>query len=188
VCSVGYGDDGTCSQQCGGAAATYGPAGRNAAEDNACEACPTMSVGFSFDFLAVNQPFTPAAVARVGAASAADCLAEFAQIEDAAWTMAGATLNITDRASTFAACVADCKSNADCQFVTFNYNNNECWVKERTASSTRSVGRCRDLLCRTVWCLCVLSCLVPSVTTELPVRHAMQVDAVVYACASDTVT
>jgi hypothetical protein len=141
VCSVGYGDDGTCSKQCGGAAAaTYGPAGRNAAEDNACEACPTMSVGFSFDYLAVNQPFTPASVARTGAGSAADCLAEFAQIEDAAWFMGGSVAlgNITASLSvnTFGACVDACQASPTCQYVTYDYNTQECFVKTVGTATT----------------------------------------------------
>jgi hypothetical protein len=49
-----------------------------------------MSSGFSFDYQAQNQNFTPTVVARSGAESAADCLAEFAQINDAAWYMGGA--------------------------------------------------------------------------------------------------
>lgn len=142
TCKVGWGGDSTCSSQCGGVNATFGPAGRDAATDNACEVCPTMSVGFSFDYLAQNQPFTPATVARVGAASAADCLAEFAQIVDAAWYMGGAVslTNATDSATTFDACVAACKASATCQYATFDYDSKQCFLKAvGTASAAGDV-------------------------------------------------
>jgi hypothetical protein len=81
-----------------------------------------MTVGFSFDYKGDNQPFTPAPVAREGAESAADCLAEFAQIEDVAWYLGGtANLEAVSDANTFDGCVAACQSNANCQYVTFNY-------------------------------------------------------------------
>jgi hypothetical protein len=89
-----------------------------------------MAVGFSFDFLAVNQPFKPNPVARLEAGSAADCLSEFAQIEDAAWYMGGAAAMayITDTASSFDDCVAACKTSTDCQYITFDCNSNQCFM------------------------------------------------------------
>ena len=99
-----------------------------------------MSVGFSFDYLAVNRPFTPASVARTGAGSAADCLAEFAQIEDAAWFMGGsvALSNITASlsANTFGACVDACQASPTCQYVTYDYDTQECFVKTVGTAST----------------------------------------------------
>jgi hypothetical protein len=65
-------------------------------------------------------------VARSRADSAADCLAEFAQIADAAWYMGGSAAldNITASvsANTFGACVAACKGATDCQYVTYLYD------------------------------------------------------------------
>jgi hypothetical protein len=82
VCATGYGGT-NCAAQCGGGSgvnATFGVAGR--ARGANCDACPTMSTGFSFDYLGQNRAFTPNPLARLGADSPADCLAEFAQIAD----------------------------------------------------------------------------------------------------------
>jgi len=138
VCSAGYGGA-NCATQCGaGNGATFGPAGRP--EGTACEACPAMTTGFSFDYLAVNQNFTPAAVARAGADSPADCLAEFAQIADAAWFLGGsvAMTNVTQASgvTTFDGCVADCKADGNCQYITFDYDAATCWKKAVTAPAT----------------------------------------------------
>ena len=95
-----------------------------------------MATGFSFDYLAQNKNFTPAAVARTGAESPADCLAEFAQIADAAWQMGGSIVlpNVTG-VTTFDACVADCKGDANCQYITFDYDAtpNVCYKKSVVA-------------------------------------------------------
>lgn len=101
-----------------------------------------MSSGFSFDWAGTPQPFTPAPVARTGAASPADCLAEFAQIVDAAWYMGGAVslTNATDSATTFDACVAACKASATCQYATFDYDSKQCFLKAvGTASAAGDV-------------------------------------------------
>jgi hypothetical protein len=80
-----------------------------------------MTSGFSFDWAGTAQPFTPAPVARTGAASPADCLAEFAQIVDSAWYMAGtAAMDVVSSAATFADCTAAC--TGDCMYVTFDYD------------------------------------------------------------------
>lgn len=121
VCSAGYGGA-SCNTTCGAAnGATYGPAGRP--EGTACETCPVMVTGFSFDYNGVNQNFTPAAVARQYADSPADCLAEFAQIADAAWQMGGlVTLTPVADVANFDACVTACKNNDNCQYITYDYD------------------------------------------------------------------
>jgi hypothetical protein len=134
MCAAGFGDS-NCATQCGGGSgATYGPAGRSKV-DPGCVACPAMSTGFSFDHMG-NQNFTPAAVARLAADSAADCLAEFAQIVDAAWYLNGAVSLAKDAsATTFDACVTACKGDDNCQFITFDYDTNECFKKAASPSS-----------------------------------------------------
>lgn len=97
-----------------------------------------MTVGFSFDFKSANQAFTPDSVAREGAESGADCLAEYAQIVDAAWWLPGAAggfagAEVAD-VSNFTACVEACGAN--CQMVTFDYNTDKCYVKEKPVSVT----------------------------------------------------
>jgi hypothetical protein len=138
VCKPGFGGA-NCGSQCGGGAATFGVAGRPVSTP-ACDTCPAMTTGFSFDYEAANQPFTPAAVARTGADSAADCLAEFAQIEDSAWYMGGsaALANITGSvsANTFDACVTACKGDDGCQYVTYDYDTKECFKKSAGSAST----------------------------------------------------
>jgi hypothetical protein len=95
-----------------------------------------MSTGFSFDYMG-NKNFTPAAVARLGAESAADCLAEFAQMVDAAWYLNGAVALAKDTsATTFDLCVKSCKDDDSCQFITYDYDTNECFKKAADPPST----------------------------------------------------
>lgn len=121
VCAAGYGEA-RCETTCGSThGANFGPAGRQ--KDSACETCPVMVTGFSFDYLGQNQNFTPAAVARPQADSPADCLAEFAQIADAAWQMGGlVAMTPVANTSEFKDCVAACKDEATCQYITYDYD------------------------------------------------------------------
>jgi hypothetical protein len=97
-----------------------------------------MISGFSFDYLGTNFNFTPDTVARTGADSPADCLAEFAQIADLAWYLGGSVdmANVTG-ANTFAACVGDCKADASCQYVTFDYDTSNCTKKTASGNATK---------------------------------------------------
>jgi hypothetical protein len=96
-----------------------------------------MAVGFSFDFEGTNQLFKPISVARTGASSGADCLAQFAQIEDLAWYLPATGLTAVASATTFDACALAC--TGDCQFVTFDYAAiaaERCQKKVNTAVTT----------------------------------------------------
>jgi hypothetical protein len=130
MCAFGYGGV-NCTTQCGSNAPTYGPAGRE--EGSQCEACPVIPRGFYFDYLAVNHNFSPAVVARPGAVSAADCLAEFAQIEDVAWYMGGSLAMASAGAATFEGCVSACKDEGACEYLTFDYVAQQCWLKKNAA-------------------------------------------------------
>lgn len=130
TCAVGFGGT-DCATQCGGSNATYGPAGRE--KDAPCEACPVIAAGYFFDYLAVNRNFSPAVVARPGPTSLGDCLAEFAQITDVAFYLGGSVEMSPVAAATFEACVDGCKTDDDCQYITFDYNTNTCLKK--TASN-----------------------------------------------------
>jgi hypothetical protein len=95
-----------------------------------------MSVGFSFDYKGVNKLFKPNSVARIGASSGADCLAQFAQIEDLAWYLPATTpgiVTITEGITTFDDCAAACVG--DCQFFTFNYDATDCKIKNNVAAT-----------------------------------------------------
>jgi len=134
MCAVGFGGT-DCAIQCGGNNATYGTAGRE--KDEPCVECPVIAVGFYFDYMAVNRNFTPVVVARPGAASAADCLAEFAQIADLAWYMGGPVdMDLVD-VGTFEACVDICKRDDDCQYITYDYNTTQCYKKMVNSTGTR---------------------------------------------------
>jgi hypothetical protein len=97
-----------------------------------------MVTGFSFDYLTTNYNFTPASVARASAGSPADCLAEFAQIVDTAWYLGGAVAmtNVTG-ATTFPACVTNCKADPNCQYITFDYETSACSKKTSSGTSAK---------------------------------------------------
>lgn len=128
MCVAGWGGIQNCLTQCGGSnPATYGPAGRP--KDTECVTCPGMAKGFFFDYLALNHPYKPDVVARPGATTAGDCLAEWSQIVDAAWFLGNITTlpkppvtysgSVDDK---FLACLAQCKDEPLCQFFTFDYD------------------------------------------------------------------
>lgn len=128
LCAPGYGGE-NCATLCGGDAATFGVAGRP--KHAPCAPCPSVITGYSFDYLANNLIFAPDLVARSGADTASHCLAEFAQIMDVAWFVGGnATMTMASDATSFAACVAKCKSNPACQYITYDYDASICWVKQ----------------------------------------------------------
>ena len=79
ACQPGFGGPG-CAAQCGGVgdAASYGPGGRSVGAE--CVACSASKAGYSFDWMMGNDMFAPRAVAKLGADSPGDCLAEFVQV------------------------------------------------------------------------------------------------------------
>lgn len=81
ACMEGYGGP-DCATPCGGVgpAASYGPAGR--AVGSECVACSVSKTGYSYNWMGQNDAFAPRSVAKLGAASPADCLAEFVQVRD----------------------------------------------------------------------------------------------------------
>lgn len=120
----GYGcsNDTTCDLLCGDSVATFGPAGRNSGE--ACVDCPEATAGFLFDYGGDMNVYVPILVAREGADTGGDCLSEFVQWgAEPAWYVGGnVSLTKVSSAANFSACVADCKADATCQYVTFDYD------------------------------------------------------------------
>lgn len=96
------------------------PAGRQLGSE--CVACPAVFNGFSFFHQSTNSKFVPAAVARAGAKTSGDCLAEFAQVADAAWHMGGTvSLMPVSGIRSFADCTESCRTDAICQYITYDY-------------------------------------------------------------------
>lgn len=154
VCAVGYGgaalSDCANGDQCGCSSATaacttanYGPAGRSPGT-TACVACPTMTQGFTFDWNQDTQNFTPDPVAKLGAESVSDCLAEFTQVEDNVWELKSAGSNpitaTNGTAYTVADCAAACRSNAKCMWFTFDYAANQCALYLAPTGSAQYTG------------------------------------------------
>lgn len=142
LCSAGYGSpaDGNiaCGTPCGGGTgvnANYGPLGRHITTPS-CVSCPPMTVGFTYFFNGSIQPFTPPIYARQFATSPAHCVAEFAQIVDAAWVIGGTVSMAQPAATTFETCVGVCRANSTCQYITFNYANKACWMKTVVPAAT----------------------------------------------------
>lgn len=136
VCAPGRSGS-NCTTQCGGAGnPTYGPPQRSAG--SACEQCPVMATGFSFDYLGTTYTYAPSSVARAGAESPADCLAEFAQIVDTAWYLGGSvSLTNVSGATTFAACVSNCSADSQCQYFTFDHETSARFKKTASSNVTR---------------------------------------------------
>lgn len=131
LCAAGYGGA-ACSSLCGGpgASATYGPAGRTVG--SACVSCTTSATGYSFEWNGSNGLFNPQAVSRVGATSSVACLTEFAQFADHAWwlpTTGDTNMVVTGSVVSFSDCVATCTSAAKCQYVTYDYTTQTCYMR-----------------------------------------------------------
>lgn len=141
VLAAGYGGV-NGSSPCGGgrgANATFGAAWRAVGSD--CLACPSAFNGYSFFHRSTNRQFVPDVVSRVMAETAADCLAEFAQVVDAAWSMGGsAALTSVPGTSTFADCIDSCRSDASCEYITYDYEAGAgagCFKKTALINATR---------------------------------------------------
>lgn len=109
--------------RCGGGRgqnATYSAEGRT--EGSTCEVCAPISNGFAYYYRGNQTSFIPAVVTQVGADSPGACLAEFAQLMDAAWFIGGSVqLEKVSGVSSFEACVKACRTTDDCQYVNYNY-------------------------------------------------------------------
>jgi len=79
-----------------------------------------------------NGLFNPQAVSRVGATSSVACLTEFAQFADHAWwlpTTGDTNMVVTGSVVSFSDCVATCTSAAKCQYVTYDYTTQTCYMR-----------------------------------------------------------
>ena len=128
ICKAGWGEA-NCNTRCGGSnGANYGPAARPLGSN--CVPCTDQKVGFNFDWLGAAQLYQPAVVTRSGAESPADCLSEFGQVVDSAFHMGGdVAMTAVPSATTFDACVAACKADTYCQYMTWNYDTSSCSKK-----------------------------------------------------------
>lgn len=165
-CREGYGGT-NCGSLCGGSTgtgATYGPA----RPDNspACTVCPQMDPGFFFVANGATQYYRPLSLTRAGAGSATQCVAEFAQLEEQNWYLHGNATMFDVAATTLDTCVEACRSVSVCQYITFDYDNNKCQIKNTTADVARCVicrgGEGGVIHSRMYYCLSclVLACLV----------------------------
>lgn len=111
---------------------SYGTPGREAGTP--CTACSTQATGFSFEWMMNQDTYQSRAVAIEGAASAGECLSEFAQTVDGAWYIEMGPLpgmsqltafdtqspanpvNTNTSANTHAECMSQCVGN--CMFAT----------------------------------------------------------------------
>lgn len=132
-CREGYGGA-NCGSLCGGGTgtgATYGPA--RPVNSPACTVCPQMDPGFFFVANGATQYYRPLSLTRQGAGSATQCVAEFAQLEEQNWYLHGNATMFDVAATTLDTCVEACRSVSVCQYITFDYDNNKCQIKNTTA-------------------------------------------------------
>lgn len=147
VLAAGYGGA-NGSVPCGGgrgANATFGAAGRAVSSD--CTPCSAAINGYSFFHRSTNKQFVPDVVSRAMAETASDCLAEFAQVVDAAWFMGGSVaLTPVPGISSFGDCIDSCRSDASCEYITYDYEvaaGSGCFKKTALVNSTRcALMRC----------------------------------------------
>lgn len=75
--------------------------------------------------------FTPRTVAHIGAASPLECLSEYSQIVDGSYFLPVSSpegVTETPDVKSFSACVDLCYV-AQCQLVTYDYRQQQCYVR-----------------------------------------------------------
>lgn len=75
--------------------------------------------------------FTPKTVARIGASTPMECLAEYSQMIDGTYYLELSSdegVTKTEQVPDFASCVALCDA-AKCQLVSYDYINRACYVR-----------------------------------------------------------
>lgn len=88
VCKPGFG--GAACDVCGGPNPTYGPGTRPIGTE--CIKCPSIAGGGTagFDFMdpkGANQFYMPRIIAAIAATQATECISEFTQVGDNAWSL-----------------------------------------------------------------------------------------------------
>lgn len=85
-----------------------------------------------------NDLYAPKPVSPSGAASAVQCFTEYAQMEDTWWLPTAGSIGITtlNGTTSFGDCVDACtasvdsSNNADCQYVTYDYSVDRCYLRK----------------------------------------------------------
>ena len=124
VCFPGYGTSwgDTVVSNC--SPCPQGYYGQELRETNACEPC--MTTTYVFAYKGTLNSFTARAVTVPFANCKADCLAEYAQIVDRAWSLPATSGWVTYSANDIESCSTGCTNDILCQFVTFDYATRSC--------------------------------------------------------------
>ncbi|WIA32737.1 hypothetical protein OEZ86_005923 [Tetradesmus obliquus] len=141
LCAAGYGNiaqNTTCGSCQDG---YYGTSDR---KDNKCTKCPGGR-SFSYDYNGVDDVFTPEVTSKPYSASQADCVADFSQTVEGAFSLdltAGAGLVSVAARENLQSCVQECRDNSKCVAATFDYDSLECknWVPDTKESFVANGG------------------------------------------------
>ncbi|WIA32723.1 hypothetical protein OEZ86_005909 [Tetradesmus obliquus] len=141
LCAAGYGNiaqNTTCGSCQDG---YYGTSDR---KDNKCTKCPGGR-SFSYDYNGVDDVLTPEVTSKPYSASQADCVADFSQTVEGAFSLdltAGAGLVAVAARENLQSCVQECRENAKCVAATFDYSDLQCsnWVPDTKESFVANGG------------------------------------------------
>lgn len=91
-----------------------------------------VTYGFSFHWNLTNDVFVPRTISRTGASSAIDCVSEYGQLQDGSWYLPlsdNTGTNTINGVGSFAECVGRCDVEPRCQFVTYDYQDRTCTLR-----------------------------------------------------------
>jgi hypothetical protein len=78
-----------------------------------------------------NDLFAPQPLSSIAATSAVQCFTQYAQMSDAWWlpTTGNTSMSILPGITSFSACVDACTNESTCQYLTYDYNADTCYVR-----------------------------------------------------------
>lgn len=87
-----------------------------------------------------NDVFAPQPISPTAATSAVQCYTQYAQMADAWWlpTTGNTAMTTITGVTSFSDCVAECDKVAMCQYLTYDYDTDTCYV--RTAQTNGIAG------------------------------------------------
>lgn len=129
VCAAGYGaasDTAPCAD-CS-LLNGYGPPDR---QERACTHCPGQLLGFTFFWAGALLTYRSPAISTPRATAPADCVLQFAQLQDELWAL-NATAAAAAGHDSLEACLAQC--SGACQYVTYDYAQRACSMRSASGS------------------------------------------------------
>uniref|UniRef100_A0A383W0C6 Apple domain-containing protein n=1 Tax=Tetradesmus obliquus TaxID=3088 RepID=A0A383W0C6_TETOB len=141
VCPPGQGESNAETTTCSACKSGFFGSARRGPGDTACKKCPgATSTTFNFLYGPSNNPMPVEATTVTSATSVLQCLLSFASVMDANWYyFAGGSDMTIVTAGTDVACMNKCGETEECQFFTWDYKDQKCYLRAPTTGGDGKV-------------------------------------------------